>query len=994
MFLTIPSMFLVKLGLLLIFSLLTFALVSNVSAMSFNSNSSTGSDIQNFIDDSGESDTQIIFESGNYADNIMNLNVTRNVTITGNGQVNIISNTGGILFNISANNVKIVNLNISGYTTAIMSNKGELSIISNNITTTGISVNVTGGNLTTISLENNNIRSTSNNAYEGTIHIIANANAHVDISLKGNNINNTGGTLAYGIYFYTTSSNNTLIFENNKITGQRAAINLEGTNRCNNNITLINNNITSISNIGFILQLLSSNNTMKWINNNFTGQSYAISMSAGSSNNTIDILNNNFNGSSYCIYMNSLSNSNNTITINNNNITSRSGMAFVLGVSMSKNDLTVNNNKIVAMGGDSITLNAYQSNNTMIFTNNNISSTNSDGALFDISICNYNNVTIANNNITGRTRGVVLDSYNSTNIALNFNWNNITGNDYAMYINCYHSAYWDFNGLSLENNTLNSTNGVGIYFYLTNATVLNNVHIKSNNIIANRTGISFNINPRFVNMNVNYNRVLAPIGLNYAVVSNDAGSNFDYNWWGNNSPTILGFSLGNWFVVELSANIFKTIVNNTSNQTVTGLNFSYQLVFFDNSTNSTSVVDTNMLPYFITDIKWTLPNGTIVSLLGDARYLHSEIFNLQGLYILKAVADYEDISLNAHLTRSDINLDTNSTINASNTKINNTINITGIVLDEKGNSVLNITITITINGTNYTVTTNSNGEWTLNYTPTTAGSYHITVSWLGNDSYFGFTNNTNFNAMKLITNTTVNVPNNIVVGQTISIFGILTDENGNPLANVNLNILIGGINYTISTDGAGRWNLSYKTNTTGLIDVSANFPGSDSYVSCVNISNFIAVKGKLDSTLNIIESSNGSATFIINLTDINGNSVFNHHIDVFVDSKYVGTVITDDKGMAMISLPHAVVFDNKHEISIVAGNEYYENHINSIDFTRTNNESRENYTDSEDNETDKNNNNIPSKNPVIKASMKKTGLPVLAIILLLLTTIAVFIRRK
>jgi hypothetical protein len=122
--------------LLVFFALICFALVSGVSAKTFNSDVDSN-EFQDFIrDDTGAK--EIVLNAGDY-NNLKNLNITRSVTISSNGQVNIKSN-GGILFNVTASNVTIIGLNISGYQTAINTNGKKISIIGNNISTTGNSI--------------------------------------------------------------------------------------------------------------------------------------------------------------------------------------------------------------------------------------------------------------------------------------------------------------------------------------------------------------------------------------------------------------------------------------------------------------------------------------------------------------------------------------------------------------------------------------------------------------------------------------------------------------------------------------------------------------------------------------------------------------------------------------------------------------------------------------------------------------------------------------
>ena len=126
------SVFLAILALLLLFSL------SNVSAAVHNlNNSSTTSNLQNTINNDPGSDVIVNLAEGNY--NFGQINISRNATIQGvNNNVKI--NGTGTLFNITAPNVKLINLTITGYSTAVISNSSGLTIANNDITTSSSSI--------------------------------------------------------------------------------------------------------------------------------------------------------------------------------------------------------------------------------------------------------------------------------------------------------------------------------------------------------------------------------------------------------------------------------------------------------------------------------------------------------------------------------------------------------------------------------------------------------------------------------------------------------------------------------------------------------------------------------------------------------------------------------------------------------------------------------------------------------------------------------------
>ena len=608
--------------LLFVAVLLLFSL-SSVSAASFNSDHSS-SDIQNFID-TGLGDDELVLEEGDYIDTLYNLNVSRKVNIKSNGKVNIKSSTGGILFNVTAKEVQILNLNISGYQTAIRSNIGGLSVIGNNITTNDISISISGsGDLSDISLENNTIISSVSNNNYGAVYVNANSGSTVGISAKNNNITANNPTNSHGVRFNVTYCDNSVFFDNNNITVNSGyGVYLYTGYWSNNNITLTNNNITGTSGAGVYLSASSSNNTITLTNNNITGTWAGVALSAYSSNN---------------------------------------------------------------------------------------------------------NITLTNNNITGNSgNGVSLYAYTSNNTILSFIGNNITGIDYAMYIYSYNQ----FSGLSFLNNTFKSDD-IGLYFVL-NGAVLSDILVKGNSIFALNTGIGFEEqNPSSVNLTVNYNRIIADVGLDFTTT--DDSSNFDYNWWGINdiSSKIFGFDTNNHYILN--------ITNLTSLDNVRPrdkVNFALLVL---NTTLTNEGVEN--LPYFV--ITGTF-NGENYNTTTDDLFVHQFTVPGEGIHAIDALVDEQYVSLEFNASKGN----TSSTIVVpDDAHTGKTVNITGIATDDKGTPLANIVITVTVDGVAYNVTTDSNGRWTLVYKPTHIGNINVSVFWAGNNVYNGFTNSSNFNVAK------------------------------------------------------------------------------------------------------------------------------------------------------------------------------------------------------------------------------------------------------
>jgi hypothetical protein len=77
---------------------------------------------------------------------------------------------------------------------------------------------------------------------------------------------------------------------------------------------------------------------------------------------------------------------------------------------------------------------------------------------------------------------------------------------------------------------------------------------------------------------------------------------------------------------------------------------------------------------------------------------------------------------------------------------------------------------------------------------------------------------------------TVSAPSSVENGSTVEIAATLKDPGGNPIANENITLTIGGVSIgTFKTGSGGAARASYRATETGTLNVGASFSGSASY---------------------------------------------------------------------------------------------------------------------------------------------------------------------
>jgi predicted outer membrane repeat protein len=255
--------------------------------------------------------------------------------------------------------------------------------------------------------------------------------------------------------------------------------------------------------------------------------------------------------------------------------------------------------------------------------------------------------------------------------------------------------------------------------------------------------------------------------------------------------------------------------------------------------------------------------------------------------------------------------------------------------DDMGNTVTGQNIIFTVNGATIGVNTSVEGyafvDCPINFKGTVPVSGEY--SGLGNNpikTLNGQLKNT------LNTSTTIVIPGNVKIpvesseGNPININGVLTDENDDLLKNVYFEVTVDGKTTIVLTDDLGRWSVTYTPIKEGIVTVVAKFAGEYYYDSFENSAVFTVSKDK-------VTSSNKDT----NNTDII-NNVDNNDID--------NADIADDN--------------------------------NDID-------------DSNDNNNLVDGNNIESTNgSVASAAVKSTGIPIITILLVLLSTLGLCFTRK
>ncbi|WP_157082469.1 beta strand repeat-containing protein [Methanobrevibacter cuticularis] len=866
--------------------------MSSVNATVVYANTTTALDyqVEQVLDPGYSANNTIYLANGTYSQwqRHFNIGINKSVTFIGSGNTRIQGNGNDWLFNVK-----------SGYTVSFI----NMTFINGNGTSFnfGGAINNNGGTLTV-----ENCKFYNNAGREGGA-IRSDSSSTVNI-INSEFINNTGlrGGAIYLVNGGLNIENSTFI--NNSASQVGGAVWNGGINASITNSSFINN--TATDNGGGIFNsgnMSVSRNTMEGNTANAFGNGIYNTGNMGILNLTYigNSTIHNIIGSNIILYANLTDDMGNPITgqeitfyvngIYSGNVAIIEGYANLTYISSVGGDLIVTGDYTGHDGYDITVLNGslnrFITNSTVVVSNGSKVGINTfiSGVVFD-----ENGKPVVSAQLSVGVDGEIYNVTTDSNGVWNLNYRPIHNGTFVVSVSWVgNDTYYGFvNGTSFN-----------VSKFIVNSTVVVSSGSKVG-INASVSGVVFDEDGKPV---VSAQLSVGVVGEIYNVTTDLNGAwNLNYAPTHNGTFVVSVSWVGNDtyydFVNSTSFNVSKIITNSTVvvfNGSKVGINASVSGVVFDE--NGKPVVSAQLSVGVVgeiynvtTDLNgvWNLAyrpihNGTFVvsvSWVGNDTYygfVNSTSFNVSKII-------------------------TNSTVVVSSgSKVGINTFISGVVFDEDGKPVVSAQLSVGVGGDIYNVTTDLNGAWNLAYRPIHNGTFVVSVSWVGNDTYYGFVNGTSFNVSKLVVNSTIVNPKIIKLGKAINITGVLTDEKGNIVANTPINIIISGNSYNLTTDSGGAWNLNYKPNIIGKVNIIVNYSGTDKYTDFTTTSYFevekdVIKKNKI--SLSAPKINQGTKTNIkITLKGFNGNSLVNKKVSLTINKKTY-TKTTNRKGIAIFNI--------------------------------------------------------------------------------------------
>ncbi len=260
-------------------------------------------------------------------------------------------------------------------------------------------------------------------------------------------------------------------------------------------------------------------------------------------------------------------------------------------------------------------------------------------------------------------------------------------------------------------------------------------------------------------------------------------------------------------------------------------------------------------------------------------------------------------------------------VNNSTAYIADTVSITGKLTNENNNPVSNEKITITVNNSNNTVTTDSSGNYKLLIITNLVGTNNVTVNYAGNASYMPSSNNTTFTVKKRTSVITLTSNSTLELEDSITISGKLRSDN-TAISGAKIIINLNNRNTTVTTDNNGKYELVTFASIVGSNNVTVSYAGNGTYLASSTATTFTVNK-----KTSVLTAGSASTVYVGDNVTISGkllsgsSAVVGANIVIMVNDENT-TVTTDSSGNYKMVTVANVVGSNKVTVNY-AGNGTY-----------------------------------------------------------------------
>ena len=226
--------------------------------------------------------------------------------------------------------------------------------------------------------------------------------------------------------------------------------------------------------------------------------------------------------------------------------------------------------------------------------------------------------------------------------------------------------------------------------------------------------------------------------------------------------------------------------------------------------------------------------------------------------------------------------------------------LVAIIVNEHGKALV-VNLNVELNGKNYTVRTDSDGQASILLDTLTPGTYTAKISYKGSSNYKASSTTAKVTVTK--SDTVISAPDVSVAYRDPSgeLVATIINEHGKPLV-VNLNVELNGKNYTVRTDSDGQARIAIGTLVPGKYTATISYKGSSNYKASTTTAKVTVTKADtIISAPNVkIAYKDPSGELVATIVNEHGKPLV-VNLNVNINSKDY-TVRTDSNGQARIAV--------------------------------------------------------------------------------------------
>ena len=179
-----------------------------------------------------------------------------------------------------------------------------------------------------------------------------------------------------------------------------------------------------------------------------------------------------------------------------------------------------------------------------------------------------------------------------------------------------------------------------------------------------------------------------------------------------------------------------------------------------------------------------------------------------------------------------VNIDLNE---VEDTKVYSDITLNGKIYIAQNDTPIEDQLILKINGKSFDLSSDENGDFTYTFTPTTAGTYDIVITY-ANVKYAVQDAVAQVKVAKRFTQIKKdNLPIAVIVNEDFTISGTLVDEDNNPIADAEVIFIVNNEKFANTTDNDGRYAYNYPATNISVNNIyEVQYDGDENYVMAKN----------------------------------------------------------------------------------------------------------------------------------------------------------------